>query len=89
MEISASKWNNKEIDLPAEFAVLYLNHYGTMSQSIICFKVKQIWKIFSAEMRMYLKTDYFDLYKSILTFYSLHIFTSPGIDFQVITLINK
>ena len=55
---------NKGLDLPAEFAVLYLNHYGTMSQSIICFKVKQIWKIFSAEIGMYLKTDYSKIVKN-------------------------
>ena len=32
VENSASKWNNKGIDLPAEFAVFSLNQYGTSSQ---------------------------------------------------------
>jgi len=31
-ENSASKWNNKGIDLPAEFAMLSFKHYGSMSQ---------------------------------------------------------
>ena len=44
--------------MPAEFAVLSLNHSETMSQQIICFKVKQIGELFSAEMGMYLKPDY-------------------------------
>ena len=48
IENSAFKWNNKGIDLPAGFAMLSLNHYGSMSQKFICFKEKQIWKIFSA-----------------------------------------
>ena len=32
IENSAFKWNNIGIDLPAGFAVLSLNYYGTMSQ---------------------------------------------------------
>jgi len=31
IENSTSKWNNKGIDLSAEFAVLSLNHYGSLS----------------------------------------------------------
>jgi len=50
--------------MPAEFAVLSLNHSETMSQQIICFKVKQIWKIFSAEMGMYLNSGYVQIVKN-------------------------